>query len=90
MFIFVFVKTGGNGKAPIPAEISPRPWIHRSSYRHVVAESSRQRGRVELPLNIRDNSLVAMVANEDLQLSPAVSLDLEETDVSTKYPFSND
>ncbi len=56
----------------------------------MVAESSRQRGRVELPLNIRDNSLVAMVANEDLQLSPAVSLDLEETDVSTKYPFSND
>lgn len=56
----------------------------------MVAESSRQRGRVDLPLNIRDNSLVAMVENEDLQLKSWVSLDLEETDVSTKYPFSDD
>ena len=34
----------------------------------VVAESSRRRGRVDLPLNIGDNPLVAMVETGDLQL----------------------
>ena len=83
MFISVFVKTGewenidrviavpmwlASLEAKIEPELSARRTLDATEIIFAVYESSRRRGRVDLPLNIGDNPLVAMVESGDLQL----------------------
>ena len=55
-------------EARIESELSARRALNATEIIFAVYESSRRRGRVDLPLNIGDNPLVAMVESGDLQL----------------------
>ena len=83
MFIFVFVKTGewenidrviavpmwlASLEARIEPELSARRTLDATEIIFAIYESCRRRGLVDLPLNIGDNPLVAMVESGNLQL----------------------
>jgi predicted dehydrogenase len=53
-------------------ELSARRALNATEIIFAAYESSRRRGRVDLPLRIADNPLAAMVASGDLKPAPVV------------------
>jgi predicted dehydrogenase len=58
-----------SGREP---ELSARRALNATEIIFAIYESSRRRGRVDLPLTISDHPLVAMVDTGDLQPAPAL------------------